>query len=103
MDFPSPALPSFRPTDATAAPTVDEDSKENTEPSPGQHTKMDIFLKLGSPGGVSSEGMPPPSPSFRHTIMQRVTTPCKGVCRREGSGGLRSSAKVCVGERVVEV
>ena len=25
------------------------------------------------------------------------------MCRREGSGGLRSSAKVCVGERVVEV
>ena len=27
----------------------------------------------------------------------------KGVPRREGSGGLGSSAKVCVGERVVEV
>ena len=25
-----------------------------------------------------------------------------GVPRREGSGGLRSSTKVCVGERVVE-
>ena len=25
------------------------------------------------------------------------------MCRREGSGGLRSSTKVCVGERVVEV
>lgn len=66
-----------------------DDEKENIPQHKLSRPKTDIFLKVGSPthaempfsaddeNGVGDR--PPPSPSFRHTILQRVISPAKGV------------------------
>lgn len=63
------------------------DGKENIPQNRPSRPKMDIFLKIGSPtrgdgdflpGDEDEHGDgPSPTPSFRHTILQRVISPGK--------------------------